>query len=134
MNGKILSVVGIFLTSCIIGYNLIPTTEVIQARPPVFIPVELPPLANKPIEEEKAEEVDVDIDLSTLEVKVKGNTATKVNVNMTGEPKPVIKWKTKVIEKVIKDGTGYPYMKHMGQIPDSVKPTPILKVMNKYEQ
>ena len=68
-----------------------------------------------------------EVDLSTLEVSVKGTTDAIVNVKTIGEPKPVIKWRTKIIEKEV--ASGYPYIKSVGIMPDSIKAiSPLSKV------
>lgn len=134
MSIRILSVVSMFIASVFVGYNLLPT-EKVQAQTLVIpSPVEIPHLVNiQPNKKElSTQEIDVQIDLSTKEVSVKGTVDAKVNVTTIGEPKPIVKWKTKVKEVVVKDKSGYPYVKSIGQMPDSVKPSPVLNVMNKY--
>ena len=50
-----------------------------------------------------------------------------MNVKTIGEPKPIVKWRTKTIEKEV--ASGYPYIKSVGTMPDSVKAiSPLSKV------
>ena len=78
-------------------------------------------------ENKSVDKIDVEVDLSTLEVSVKGTTDAIVNVKTIGEPKPVVKWRTKVIEK--EAASGYPYIKSVGIMPDSIKAiSPLSKV------
>ena len=73
------------------------------------------------------EKIDVEVDLSTLEVSVKGTTDAIVNVKTTGEPKPVVKWRTKVVEKLT--STGYPKVRSISRVSDDESPvTPLSKV------
>lgn len=128
MNNRMLTVVGMFVVSVFIGRQMFATTEVIQAQPVMPSIVELPNFP-KVIKEEKksVDEIDVEVDLSTLEVSVKGTTDAIVNVKTIGEPKPVVKWRTKVIEKEV--ASGYPYIKSVGIMPDSIKAiSPLSKV------
>ena len=120
MNNRMLTVVGMFVVSVFIGRQMFATTEVIQAQPVMPSIVELPNFP-KVIKEEKksVDEIDVEVDLSTLEVSVKGTTDAIVNVKTIGEPKPIVKWRTKVIEK--EAASGYPYIKSVGIMPDSIK-------------
>ena len=120
MNNRMLTVVGMFVVSVFIGRQMFATTEVIQAQPVMPSIVELPNFP-KVIKEEKksVDEIDVEVDLSTLEVSVKGTTDAKVNVKTTGEPKPVVKWKTKVIEKTVTDW--------INEIFSIIQPTAILR-------
>lgn len=115
MNGKILSVVSIFIASLVIGYNMLSPTQVVQASPPVFIsPVELMSSMNM---KTPVEQIDVEINLETQEVSVNGATGNKVvNVRTTGKAKAdtVVKWRTKVKEKVVRDG--FPRVKAMMEV------------------
>ncbi len=133
MNNRMLTVVGMFVVSVFIGRQMFATTEVIQAQPIIPSIVELPNFP-KVIKEEKksVDEIDVEVDLSTLEVSVKGTTDAKVNVKTTGEPKPIVKWKTKVIEKT--NSTGYPKVKAISKVSDDESPTTPLTIVDKYEQ
>lgn len=121
MNIRALSVVSMFIVSCIVGYNMFPITETVQAQAPVFIsPVELMNMMPKQQEKElSTPEIDVEIDLSTKEVTINSTVDAKINVKTTNEPTPVVKYKTKVIEKTVT--TGYPYSKTIGHMPDSIK-------------
>lgn len=83
-------------------------------------------------EKESVDEINVEVDLSTLEVSVKGTTDAKVNVKTTGEPKPVVKWKTKVIEKT--NSTGYPKVNAISKVSDDESPATPLTIVDKYEQ
>lgn len=128
MNNRMLTVVGMFVVSVFIGRQMFATTEVIQAQPVIPSIVELPNFP-KVIKEEKksVDEIDVEVDLSTLEVSVKGTTDAIVNVKTIGEPKPIVKWRTKTIEKEV--ASGYPYIKSVGIMPDSIKAiSPLSKV------
>mgnify|MGYP000744669503 CR=1 FL=1 len=128
MNNRMLTVVGMFVVSVFIGRQMFATTEVIQAQPVMPSIVELPNFP-KVIKEEKksVDEINVEVDLSTLEVSVKGTTDAIVNVKTIGEPKPIVKWRTKTIEKEV--ASGYPYIKSVGTMPDSVKAiSPLSKV------
>ena len=131
MNNRMLTVVGMFVVSVFIGRQMFATTEVIQPVIPSI--VELPNFP-KVIKEEKksVDEIDVEVDLSTLEVSVKGTTDAKVNVKTTSEPKPVVKWKTKVIEKT--NSTGYPKVKAISKVSDDESPATPLTIVDKYEQ
>lgn len=133
MNARMLTVVGMFAISIFVGRSLFATTEVVQAQPVIPSIVELPkfPIVNKE-EKKSVDQIDVEIDLSTLNVSVKGTTDAIVNVKTTGEPKPVVKWKTKVIEK--ENSTGYPYVKSIGRVPDDERPQSILSLVENHEQ
>lgn len=120
MRSRLLSVVCMFCVSLFIGYHLLPT-EKLQATP-LIVPstVEVPfPYFNK-VEEPSTEEINIQVDLTTKEVSVNGNTDAIINVTTTNEPKPVVRWKTKVVETKVSDG--YPYVKSIGHLPDSIKP------------
>lgn len=133
MSIRILSVVSMFIASIFVGYNLLPT-EKVQAQTLVIpSPIEIPHLMN--IQPEKKElstpEIDVQIDLSTKEVSVRGTVDAKVNVTTIGEPKPIVKWKTRVKKEVHKDTIGYPYIKSVGHMPTDSKPISILETIDK---
>ena len=50
-----------------------------------------------------------------------------MNVKTTGEPKPVVKWRTKVVEKLT--STGYPKVRSISRVSDDESPvTPLSKV------
>ena len=122
-----------FIASCIIGFGLRQTVTVVQAAPVIPSPIEMPkfPIVNSE-ENKSVDKIDVEVDLSTLEVSVKGTTDAKVNVKTTGEPKPVVKWKTKVIEKT--NSTGYPKVKAISRVSDDESPATPLTIVDKYEQ
>lgn len=128
MNFRIITAVGMFIASCIIGFGLRQTVTVVQAAPVIPSPIEMPkfPIANNEVKK-SVDKIDVEVDLSTLEVSVKGTTDAIVNVKTTGEPKPVVKWRTKVIEKLT--STGYPKVRSVSRISDDESPvTPLSKV------
>ena len=133
MNFRFITAVGMFIASCIIGFGLRQTVTVVQAAPVIPSPIEMPkfPIVNSE-ESKSVDKIDVEVDLSTLEVSVKGTTDAKVNVKTTGEPKPVVKWKTKVIEKT--NSTGYPKVKAISKVSDDESPTTPLTIVDKYEQ
>ena len=133
MNFRFITAVGMFLASCIIGFGLRQTVTVVQAAPVIPSPIEMPkfPIVNSE-ESKSVDKIDVEVDLSTLEVSVKGTTDAKVNVKTTGEPKPVVKWKTKVIEKT--NSTGYPKVNAISKVSDDESPTTPLTIVDKYEQ
>ena len=113
-----------FIASCIIGFGLQQTVTVVQAAPVIPSPIEMPkfPIVNSE-ENKSVDKIDVEVDLSTLEVSVKGTTDAIVNVKTIGEPKPIVKWRTKTV------ASGYPYIKSVGTMPDSVKAiSPLSKV------
>lgn len=105
MNTKTLSIIGMFTMSIIVGRQLLPNSESVQAAP-VTRYVEMPRFPNLPNvglnkanEENTMDTINIDVDLSTLETSVKGLNNAIVSVNTTNAPTPKIKWKTKVIEK-----------------------------------
>ena len=117
-----------FIASCIIGFGLRQTVTVVQAAPVIPSPIEMPkfPIVNSE-ENKSVDKIDVEVDLSTLEVSVKGTTDAIVNVKTTGEPKPVVKWRTKVVEKLT--STGYPKVCSISRVSDDESPvTPLSKV------
>lgn len=131
MNSRILSAVGLFIASIFVGYNILSTVEPVQAQQPV-IPsyLELMSMMHSNKEAKSVSKVDtieVSYDVNTQEVSVKGTADAIVNVTTTGELKPVVKWRTKVIEK--EAASGYPYIKSVGIMPDSIKAiSPLSKV------
>lgn len=128
MNFRFITAIGMFIASCIIGFGLRQTVTVVQAAPVIPSPIEMPkfPIVNSE-ENKSVDKIDVEVDLSTLEVSVKGTTDAIVNVKTIGEPKPVVKWRTKVIEKEV--ASGYPYIKSIGITPDSIRAiSPLSKV------
>lgn len=133
MSIRILSVVSMFIASIFIGYNLLPTEQVQAQTLVIPSPVEMPHMMNiQPKKEElSTPEIDVQIDLSTKEVSVKGTVDAKVNVTTIGEPKPIVKWKTRVKKEVHKDTIGYPYVKSIGRMPTDSKPISVLETIDK---
>lgn len=131
MTVRIVSVVSMFIASIFVGYNLLPT-EKVQAQPLVVSPIEIP-YFNKIQSKEtmSTPEIDVQVDLSTNEVSVKGTVDAKVNVTTVGEPKPIVKWKTRVKKEVHRDTIGYPYVKSVGHMPTDSKPISVLKIVDK---
>lgn len=129
MNIRVATAVGLFIASSIIGYNLVSPTVIVQAAEPVFPSILEMPSFPKVVEKKSVDEINVEVDLSTLEVSVTGTTDAKVNVKTTGEPKPVVKWKTKIVEK--KEGDGYPYVKSIGHTPHDAKPVSPLETIQK---
>lgn len=133
MNSRMLTVVAMFVVSVFVGRQMFATTEVIQAQPVIPSIVEVPIFPKVNNEEKKSvDEINVEVDLSTMEVSVKGTTDAIVNVKTTGEPKPVVKWKTKVIEKQI--STGYPKVKAVSRVSENEKPVTPLSIVTEYGQ
>lgn len=137
MNSRMLTVIGMFAISVIVGRQLFPITEVVQARPVIPSPIELPSFPRVIEEKKSVDNIDVEVDLSTMEISVKGTTDAIVNVKTTGQPKPEVKWKTKVIEKEKIVHSGYPLLKAMIKVSEEEKtnnsPTKVLN-NQKYEQ
>lgn len=124
MNGRIMSIAILFGASVLVGYNLIGTIEPVQAQQPV-VPSYLELMSmmhsNSKKEESSVSKVDtitVSYDVNTQEVSVKGTTDAIVNVTMTGELKPVVKWRTRVKEV----NTGFPKVRSIANLPEDVKP------------
>lgn len=137
MNSRMLTVIGMFAISVIVGRQLFPITEVVQAQPVIPSPIELPSFPRVIEEKKSVDNIDVEVDLSTMEISVKGTTDAIVNVKTTGQPKPEVKWKTKVIEKEKIVHSGYPLLKAMIKVSEEEKtnnsPTKVLN-NQKYEQ
>lgn len=133
MNSRMLTVVGMFAISILVGRQMFTTTEVIQAQPVIPSIVEVPifPKINKE-EKKSVDEINVEVDLSTMEVSVKGTTDALINVTTTGEPKPVVKWKTKVIEKTVH--SGYPHVKAIRKVSENEQPKTPLTIVEEYGQ
>lgn len=132
MNSRMLTVVAMFAISVFVGRQMFATTEVVQAQPVIPSIVEMPSFPRVIKEEKKSvDEINVELDLSTLEVSVKGTTDAIVNVKTTGEPKQVVKWKTKVIEKLT--STGYPKVKSISKISEDETPATPLSIVNSDE-
>ena len=131
MTVRIVSVVSMFIASVFVGYNLLPT-EKVQAQPLVVSPIEMPYFNKIQLKETMSTpEIDVQVDLSTNEVSVKGTVDAKVNVTTVGEPKPIVKWKTRVKKEVHRDTIGYPYVKSIGRMPTDSKPISVLEIVDK---
>ena len=121
MNSRIVSVVLIFFASIYIGWNLINTTEVVQAQPVIPSYLELMSMTHSKTEEKKSAGIDtinVSVDINTHEVSVNGTTDAIVNVTTTGEIKPIVKYRTKVKEV----NTGFPKVSSIANLPEDTKP------------
>lgn len=121
MNSRIVSVVLIFFASIYIGWNLVNTTEVVQAQPVIPSYLELMSMTHSKTEEKKSAGIDtinVLVDISTHEVSVNGTTDAIVNVTTTGEVKPIVKYRTKVKEV----NTGFPKVSSIANLPEDTKP------------
>lgn len=127
MNIRVATVVALFIASSIIGYNLVSPTVIVQAAEPVVPTILEMPSFPRVVEKKSVDEINVEVDLSTLEVSVTGTADAKVNVKTTGTPQPVVKWKTKVIEKKVSDG--YPYVKSIGHTPQDAEPISPLEMI-----
>lgn len=124
MNGRIMSIAILFGASVLVGYNLIGTIEPVQAQQPI-VPsyLELMSMMHSNSKKEelsvsKVDTITVSYDVNTQEVSVKGTTDAIVNVTMTGELKPVVKWRTRVKEV----NTGFPKVRSIANLPEDVKP------------
>lgn len=121
MNSRIVSVVLMFFASIYIGWNLVNTTEVVQAQPVIPSYLELMSMTHSKTEEKKSAGIDtinVSVDISTHEVSVNGTTDAIVNVTTTGEIKPIVKYRTKVKEV----NTGFPKVSGIANLPEDTKP------------
>lgn len=121
MNSRIVSVVLMFFASIYIGWNLVNTTEVVQAQPVIPSYLELMSMTHSKTEEKKSAGIDtinVSVDISTHEVSVNGTTDAIVNVTTTGEIKPIVKYRTKVKEV----NTGFPKVSSIANLPENTKP------------
>lgn len=121
MNSRIVSVVLMFFASIYIGWNLINTTEVVQAQPVIPSYLELMSMTHSKTEEKKSAGIDtinVSVDINTHEVSVNGTTDAIVNVTTTGEVKPIVKYRTKVKEV----NTGFPKVSSIANLPEDTKP------------
>lgn len=121
MNSRIVSVVLMFFASIYIGWNLVNTTEVVQAQPVIPSYLELMSMTPSKTEEKKSAGIDtinVSVDISTHEVSVNGTTDAIVNVTTTGEIKPIVKYRTKVKEVNI----GFPKVSSIANLPEDTKP------------
>ena len=121
MNSRIVSVVLMFFASIYIGWNLVNTTEVVQAQPVIPSYLELMSMTHSKTEEKRSAGIDtinVSVDISTHEVSVNGTTDAIVNVTTTGEIKPIVKYRTKVKEV----NTGFPKVSSIANLPEDTKP------------
>jgi hypothetical protein len=110
-----------FFASIYIGWNLVNTTEVVQAQPVIPSYLELMSMTHSKTEEKKSAGIDtinVSVDISTHEVSVNGTTDAIVNVTTTGEIKPIVKYRTKVKEV----NTGFPKVSSIANLPENTKP------------
>lgn len=118
---RILITVALFCASTYIGRNII-NGKTVQASPIVPNRMEFPILtlnANKEPTRE-LDTINIVYDKETQKVSVNGKDDIYVTVTTMGEQKPIIKWKTKIIEK--ESNTGYPYVKSIGRVPEDLKP------------
>ena len=117
MNSRIVSVVLIFFASIYIGWNLVNTTEVVQAQPVIPSYLELMSMTHSKTSA-GIDTINVSVDINTHEVSVNGTTDAIVNVTTTGEVKPIVKYRTKVKEV----NTGFPKVSSIANLPEDVKP------------
>ena len=133
MTSRVLSVLVVFLASIFVGWNLIGTTEKVQAQPVIPSYLELMSMTKSQIKEKSSVSIDtinIAVDVNTQEVSIKGTTDAVVNVTTTGEIKPVVKWRTKVKEV----NTGFPKVSSIANLPEDVKPlSPFTKDSNNEE-
>lgn len=133
MTSRVLSVLVVFLASIFVGWNLIGTTEKVQAQPVIPSYLELMSMTKSQIKEKSSVSIDtinIAVDVNTQEVSIKGTTDAVVNVTTTGEVKPVVKWRTKVKEV----NTGFPKVSSIANLPEDVKPlSPFTKDSNNEE-
>lgn len=133
MTSRVLSVLVVFLASIFVGWNLIGTTEKVQAQPVIPSHLELMSMTKPQIKEKSSVSIDtinIAVDVNTQEVSIKGTTDAVVNVTTTGEVKPVVKWRTKVKEV----NTGFPKVSSIANLPEDVKPlSPFTKDSNNEE-
>lgn len=130
MTSRVLSVLVVFFASIFVGWNLVGTTEKVQAQPAIPSYLELMSIT-KPQNVEKPsvsiDTINIAVDVNTQEVSVKGTTDAVVNITTVGEVKPIIKWKTKVNEV----NTGFPKVSSVATLPEDVKPlSPFTKDSN----
>lgn len=121
MKSKILTVTGMFLASVLIGYNMFPSIQSVQAAPPLTpLVLEMPQLvltSPDPVSKEPST-INVEYNVETQELTVNGNTDAHVNFRAVGEIKPIVKWKTKIKEVPVE--TGYPFIKGMTKVTESL--------------
>lgn len=130
MTSRVLSVLVVFFASIFVGWNLVGTTEKVQAQPAIPSYLELMSIT-KPQNVEKPsvsiDTINIAVDVNTQEVSVKGTTDAVVNITTVGEVKPIVKWKTKVKEV----NTGFPKVSSVATLPEDVKPlSPFTKDSN----
>lgn len=130
MTSRVLSVLVVFFASIFVGWNLVGTTEKVQAQPAIPSYLELMSIT-KPQNVEKPsvsiDTINIAVDVNTQEVSVKGTTDAVVNITIVGEVKPIVKWKTKVKEV----NTGFPKVSSVATLPEDVKPlSPFTKDSN----
>ena len=134
MTSRVLSVLVVFFASIFVGWNLIGTTEKVQAQPVIPSYLELMSMTKPQIKEKSSVSIDtinIAVDVNTQEVSIKGTTDAVVNVTTTGEIKPVVKWRTKVTEV----NTGFPKVSSIANLPEDVKPlSPFTKDSKNEEQ
>lgn len=134
MTSRVLSVLVVFFASIFVGWNLIGTTEKVQAQPVIPSYLELMSMTKPQIKEKSSVSIDtinIAVDVNTQEVSIKGTTDAVVNVTTTGEIKPVVKWRTKVKEV----NTGFPKISSIANLPEDVKPlSPFTKDSKNEEQ
>ncbi len=134
MTSRVLSVLVVFFASIFVGWNLIGTTEKVQAQPVIPSYLELMSMTKPQIKEKSSVSIDtinIAVDVNTQEVSIKGTTDAVVNVTTTGEIKPVVKWRTKVKEV----NTGFPKVSSIANLPEDVKPlSPFTKDSKNEEQ
>lgn len=109
---KFLPLLAVFLLSCVIGANISPTINTVQASPPVnMCPYEFP----KVVQDTKSiENIDVTVNIETQEVSVKGAIDAIVNVKTIGEIKPIVKYKTIKQKEIV--NKGYPFVKSIVKV------------------
>lgn len=121
MTSRVLSVLVVFFASIFVGWNLVGTTEKVQAQPVVPSYLELMSMTKPQNVEKPSVSIDtitIAVDVNTQEVSVKGTTDAVVNVTTVGEVKPIVKWRTKVKEV----NTGFPKVSSVATLPEDVKP------------
>lgn len=130
MTSRVLSVLVVFFASIFVGWNLVGTTEKVQAQPVIPSYLELMSMTKPQNVEKPSVSIDtitIAVDVNTQEVSVKGTTDAIVNVTTVGEVKPIVKWKTKVKEV----NTGFPKVSSIATLPEDVKPlSPFTKDSN----
>ena len=123
MKSRTLTVVAMFLASILVGYNMFPSIQSVQAAPQLNpLVVELPQLNLPSIKDPQPEPtvIDVEYNLETQELTVHGNADAQVNFRTVGEIKPIVKWKTKIKEVEVPVNTGYPFIKGMTKVTEKL--------------